>query len=165
MPAVGSKPNNYCFQVLINACGRAGYTKKAFQLYNQVCACFNWNIPHSYLYEGLKVFVIIITNIILSCWRFKRKNQYLCENSEIINSFLPSFALSKFHDLRVWDLTINLHHPKFCVLSSRVLCCLDKYLLCLPTINIMHAASRIPQLVYFVDLVNTSLYRLLLGSW
>ncbi|MPC45885.1 Pentatricopeptide repeat-containing protein 1, mitochondrial [Portunus trituberculatus] len=35
MPAAGSKPNHYCFQVLINACGRAGYTKKAFQLYNQ----------------------------------------------------------------------------------------------------------------------------------
>lgn len=36
MPAVGAKPNNFCYQVLINACGRAGYTKKAFQLYNKV---------------------------------------------------------------------------------------------------------------------------------
>lgn len=36
MPSVGAKPNDFCYQVLINACGRAGYTKKAFQLYNQV---------------------------------------------------------------------------------------------------------------------------------
>lgn len=36
MPSVAVKPNDYCYQVLINACGRAGYTKKAFQLYNQM---------------------------------------------------------------------------------------------------------------------------------
>ncbi|XP_064094346.1 pentatricopeptide repeat-containing protein 1, mitochondrial-like [Macrobrachium nipponense] len=36
MPAVNAKPDVYCYQVLINACGRAGYTKMAFKLFNQM---------------------------------------------------------------------------------------------------------------------------------
>lgn len=36
MPAAGVKPDDFCYQVLINACGRAGYTKKAFSLYNKM---------------------------------------------------------------------------------------------------------------------------------
>lgn len=55
MPAVGSKPNSYCFQVLINACGRAGYTKKAFQLYNQMKK------------RGLKVEPVAYTGLFLAC--------------------------------------------------------------------------------------------------
>ncbi|XP_045593921.2 pentatricopeptide repeat-containing protein 1, mitochondrial [Procambarus clarkii] len=39
MPAVAAKPDYFCYQVLINACGRAGYTKKAFHLYNQMKRC------------------------------------------------------------------------------------------------------------------------------
>ncbi|XP_045123066.1 pentatricopeptide repeat-containing protein 1, mitochondrial-like isoform X3 [Portunus trituberculatus] len=55
MPAAGSKPNHYCFQVLINACGRAGYTKKAFQLYNQMKK------------HGLKVEPVAYTGLFLAC--------------------------------------------------------------------------------------------------
>ncbi|KAK8401008.1 hypothetical protein O3P69_002646 [Scylla paramamosain] len=55
MPAAGSKPNNYCFQVLINACGHAGYTKKAFQLYNQMKK------------RGLKVEPVAYTGLFLAC--------------------------------------------------------------------------------------------------
>jgi len=31
------KPENYIYNLIIGECGRLGYTKKAFQLYNQVC--------------------------------------------------------------------------------------------------------------------------------
>ena len=30
------KPENYIYNLIISECGRLGYTKKAFQLYNQV---------------------------------------------------------------------------------------------------------------------------------
>ncbi|KAK7076234.1 Pentatricopeptide repeat-containing protein 1, mitochondrial [Halocaridina rubra] len=36
MPAAAVKPDHFCYQVLINACGRGGYTKKAFRLYNDM---------------------------------------------------------------------------------------------------------------------------------
>jgi pentatricopeptide repeat domain-containing protein 1 len=31
------KPENFIYTLIIGECGRLGYTKKAFQLYNQVC--------------------------------------------------------------------------------------------------------------------------------
>jgi pentatricopeptide repeat domain-containing protein 1 len=31
------KPENFIYNLIIGECGRLGYTKKAFQLYNQVC--------------------------------------------------------------------------------------------------------------------------------
>jgi pentatricopeptide repeat domain-containing protein 1 len=31
------KPEHYIYNLIIGECGRLGYTKKAFQLYNQVC--------------------------------------------------------------------------------------------------------------------------------
>ncbi|KAG0716612.1 Pentatricopeptide repeat-containing protein 1, mitochondrial [Chionoecetes opilio] len=55
MPTAGTKPDNFCFQVLINACGRAGYTKKAFQLYNQMKK------------RGLTVEPVAYTGLFLAC--------------------------------------------------------------------------------------------------
>jgi pentatricopeptide repeat protein len=31
------KPDHYIYNLIIGECGRLGYSKKAFQLYNQVC--------------------------------------------------------------------------------------------------------------------------------
>lgn len=31
------KPEHFIYNLIIGECGRLGYTKKAFQLYNQVC--------------------------------------------------------------------------------------------------------------------------------
>ncbi|KAK4320608.1 hypothetical protein Pmani_008544 [Petrolisthes manimaculis] len=55
MPEVRAKPNEYCYNVLINACGKVGYTKKAFQLYNQLKK------------RGLKVQDVVYTGLFNAC--------------------------------------------------------------------------------------------------
>ncbi|XP_076040230.1 pentatricopeptide repeat-containing protein 1, mitochondrial isoform X2 [Oratosquilla oratoria] len=55
MPNDGVKPNKFCFNVLINGCGKVGYTKKAFQLYNQMKK------------RGLEVDGVVYTGLFNAC--------------------------------------------------------------------------------------------------
>ncbi|XP_071544899.1 pentatricopeptide repeat-containing protein 1, mitochondrial [Panulirus ornatus] len=95
MPAVRAKPNDFCFQVLINACGRAGYTKKAFQLYNQMKK------------RGLKVQPVAYTGLFNACanspWpetdglkRATQLREQLLQNGYLFNQIISHAMIKAF---------------------------------------------------------------------
>lgn len=85
MSSVGVKPNSYCYNVLIGACGRVGYTKKAFQLYSQMKK------------RGLTPKHVVFTSLFNACanspWPFTdglqratKLHKQLMENGIILNN-------------------------------------------------------------------------------
>ncbi|XP_047473861.1 pentatricopeptide repeat-containing protein 1, mitochondrial-like [Penaeus chinensis] len=95
MPSVGAKPNSYCYNVLIGACGRAGYTKKAFQLYSQMKK------------RGLTPKHVVFTSLFNACanspWpltdglqRATKLSKQLMENGVILNSTTSHAMIKAF---------------------------------------------------------------------